>query len=256
MIRMNFHRLTLAVGLMYAFGVPMALAQQTVVPLWPSALPQPAETDQPETDISKSEDQPLNGHTSRLLTNITHPTLSVYTPSAASNTHAAALVFPGGGYYLLAWDKEGLDTCKWLNKIGMTCILVKYRVPEKAHFPANPADLEDAQQAMRITRAHAAEWHIDPNRIGAIGFSAGGNLATLLSLYPDDHSIANTPAQSEADETISARPNFVILAYPAYLALDPDQTGLDPTYTPNARTPRTFLVAAGDDVTYGKNSLV
>jgi acetyl esterase/lipase len=252
MVRMSFRSLTLALALIPALA---SHAQQTVLPLWPTTLPQPAQTDQPENDISKPTDT-VNGHHSSLLTNITHPTLTVYAPPAAKNTHAAALVFPGGGYYLLAWDKEGIDTCAWLNRIGMTCILVKYRVPEKEHFPINPADLEDAQQAMRLTRAHAAEWHIDPNRIGVVGFSAGGNLATLLSLYPDDHTIASTPAKAEVDETISAHPNFVILVYPAYLAVDPEQTALDSTYTPSAKTPRTFLVAAGDDVTYGKNAPV
>lgn len=254
MVRMSLRGLALALALLPASCIS-ARAQQTVLPLWPTALPQPAQTTEPEKDISKPTDN-ISGHHTALLTNITHPTLTVYAPPASRNTHAAALVFPGGGYYLLAWDGEGLDTCKWLNRIGMTCILVKYRVPEKGHFPANPADLEDAQQAMRITRAHAAEWHLDPNRIGVIGFSAGGNLAALLSLYPDDHTVESTPASVEVDTKIGARPNFVILGYPAYLAIDPDQTALDPTYTPNATTPRTFLVAAGDDVTYGKNALV
>jgi len=255
MVRMNFRGPALILALLPASFIATARAQQTVLPLWPTALPQPEQTTQPETDISKPTDI-ISGHHTSLLTNITHPSLTVYAPSAAKNTHAAALVFPGGGYFLLAYDGEGLDTCKWLNRIGMTCILVKYRVPEKEHFPANPADLEDAQQAMRLTRIHAAEWHIDPNRIGVIGFSAGGNLATLLSLYPDDNTVENTPAKAEIDESISARPNFVILGYPAYLAVDPGQTTLDPTYTPNATTPRTFLVAAGNDITYGKNSLV
>jgi acetyl esterase/lipase len=256
MERMNFRRFALALAILSPTSAATAHAQQTTLPLWPVILPQPEQTSAPEADISKPTDPTISGHHTSLLTNITHPTLTVYAPPAAKNTHAGALVFPGGGYYLLAWDGEGLDTCKWLNRIGMTCILVKYRVPEKEHFPTNPADLEDAQQAMRLTRTHAAEWHIDPNHIGAIGFSAGGNLATLLSLYPDDQSVAATPAKDEVDPSISARPNFVILGYPAYLAVDPDQTALDPTYTPSATTPRTFLVAAEDDLTYGKNSLV
>jgi acetyl esterase/lipase len=255
MVRMNFRGPALALLLMPVSCISTARAQQTVLPLWPTALPQPAQTTEPEKDISKPTDN-ISGHHTSLLTNITHPSLTVFAPPAAKNTRAAALVFPGGGYYLLAWDGEGLDTCTWLNRIGMTCILVKYRVPQKGHFPANPADLEDAQQAMRITRAHAAEWHLDPNRIGVIGFSAGGNLAALLSLYPDDHTVESTPAASEIDTKVDARPSFVILGYPAYLAVDPEQTALDPTYTPNATTPRTFLVAAGDDVTYGKNALV
>jgi acetyl esterase/lipase len=255
MLRMRIRGVGLLLAVLGGLLLRAAAAQQIVLPLWPHALPQAAQTAEPEADISKPTDQ-ISGHHTSLLTNITHPTLTVYAPSAARNTHAAALVFPGGGYYDLAWDGEGLDTCGWLNRIGMTCILVKYRVPEKEHYPANPADLEDAQQAMRMTRAHAAEWHIDPNKIGAMGFSAGGNLAALLSLYPGDHSVEQTPAAAEVDATIDARPNFAILVYPAYLAIDPEQTTLDPVYTPKASTPRTFVVAAEDDTSYGKNSLV
>jgi acetyl esterase/lipase len=255
MLRMRIRGVALVLAVLHPLLLSPAQAQQTVLPLWPHALPQPAQTDAAEIDISKPTDI-ISGHHTSLLTNITHPTLTVYAPSAARNTHAAAVVFPGGGYYDLAWDGEGLDTCGWLNRLGMTCILVKYRVPEKEHFPANPADLEDAQQAMRITRAHAAEWHIDPNKIGVMGFSAGGNLAALLSLHPDDHSVEHTPAAADVDANIDARPNFAILVYPAYLAIDPEQVALDPVYTPSASTPRTFIVAAENDLSYGKNSLV
>jgi acetyl esterase/lipase len=231
-------------------------AQQTTLPLWPHALPQPEQTTQPEMDMNKPTDGTARKDFSIRLTNVTHPTLTVFAPPAGKDTHAAMLVFPGGGYSILALNGEGLDACKWLNSLGMTCVLVKYRVPEQGHFPANPADLEDAQQAMRITRAHAAEWHLDPNRIGVMGFSAGGNLATLLSLYPDDHTVEQTPAAADVDTKIEARPSFTILGYPAYLAIDPEQTTLDPTYLPNASTPLTFIVAAENDLTYGKNSLV
>ena len=252
MLRMSFRGVALVLSLLPT----SLLAQQTLLPLWPHALPQPAQTDAPEADTTTRDDGFISGHRTARLTNITHPTVTVYAPPPGRNTHSAALVFPGGGYNVLAWNGEGTDTCDWLNRLGMTCILVKYRVPEKGHFPVNPADLEDAQQAMRLTRAHAAEWHIDPNKIGVSGFSAGGNLATLLSLYPDDHTVEKTPAAPDVDTTIDARPNFAILVYPAYLAVDPDQTALDPVYTPGPTTPRTFIVAAENDTTYGKNSLV
>ena len=252
MLRMSFRGVALVLSLLPT----SLLAQQTLLPLWPHALPQPAQTDAPEADTTTRDDGFISGHRTARLTNIAHPTITVYAPPPGQNTHSAALVFPGGGYNVLAWNGEGTDTCDWLNRLGMTCILVKYRVPEKGHFPVNPADLEDAQQAMRLTRAHAAEWHIDPNKIGVIGFSAGGNLATLLSLYPDDHTVEKTPAAPDVDTTIDARPNFAMLVYPAYLAVDPDQTALDPVYTPSATTPRTFIVAAENDTSYGKNSLV
>jgi acetyl esterase/lipase len=201
----------------------------------------------------------ISGHRTSRITNVSIPTLTVYPPHG-HNTGAAALVFPGGAYRFLAMTGEGNDPCDWLNSIGITCILVKYRVPqpegEVGHYPADPSDLEDAQQAMRITRAHAAQWHIDPTHIGVMGFSAGANLAVLLSTHPDDNHIASTPAAADADTRIDARPDFAILAYPAYLAQEPDQTTLNPVYTPNQFTPTTFLIQAENDSGYGKNALV
>jgi acetyl esterase/lipase len=233
----------------------VAFAQQVVLPLWPHATPEPAQTTEAERDVTTDKDAFISGHRTARLTNVTRPTLSVYPPSG-KNTGAAALVFPGGGYVRLAWDGEGTDTCDWLNSLGMTCLLVKYRVPEKGRYPDNPADLEDAQQAMRIARAHASEWHIDPGHIGVVGFSAGANLAVLLSTHPDDQHVESTPAAQDADTKVDARANFAIIAYPAYLATEPDHTALEPVYTPNRFTPPTFLIQAENDHNYIKNSLV
>jgi acetyl esterase/lipase len=242
----------------------LATAQQTVLPLWPHATPEPAQTTEPEKDVTKPTDALISGHRTSRLTNVTNPTLTVYSPpSSVGNTGAAALVFPGGGYVRLAWDGEGIDTCKWLNSIGVTCVLVKYRVPEKGHYPDNFADLEDAQQAMRLTRAHAAAWHINPAHIGVIGFSAGANLAVLMSTHSDDHHVESTPAAPDVDSKIEARPNFAIVVYPAYLIVandpkdpSPPAPTLDPVYTPNNLTPTTFLIQAENDRGYGKNAPV
>lgn len=224
-------------------------AQQLVLPLWPHGTPEPPQTDAPESYAI------IPPHHSKLLANVTVPTLSVYPPKL-NNTGVAALVFPGGGYNHLAWQGEGINPCQWLNSIGITCVLVKYRIPEHPLYPDNPADLEDAQQAMRIARGHATKWHIDPNRIGVMGFSAGGNLAVLLSTHPDDRHVESTPAASEVNPRIDARADFAIIAYPAYLAVQPDQTNLDPVYQPNKFTPPTFLIQAEDDKNYGKNAIV
>jgi acetyl esterase/lipase len=250
MFRMSLRALSLALALTL---VSAAQAQKapTAMPLWPHTTPEPPQVTEPEMDFG----HPAPGKPAINLSNVTIPTLTVYSPTGVKNTGAAALVFPGGGYVHLAWTKEGLNTCDWLNSIGITCLLVKYRVPEP-HYPDSYADLEDAQQAIRLARAHAAEWHIEPNRIGVLGFSAGGNLAALMSTHSDDAHIATTPAAADANLTLSAQPNFAILVYPAYLALSPDQTALDPTYAPNKLTPPTFLVAAEDDTHYGKNSPV
>ncbi len=159
---------------------------QTVLPLWPHGTPEPPQTSEAEKDTTTDQDNLISGHRTARLTNITEPTMTVFLPQHSAGVTAAAVVFPGGGYRILAWDGEGLDVCRWLNSIDMACLLVKYRVPEKGHYPENPADLEDAQQAMRVAREHAAEWHINPARIGVVGFSAGGHLAVVLSNHFDD----------------------------------------------------------------------
>jgi acetyl esterase/lipase len=238
----------------------VAYAQLAVIPLWPHGTPEPPQTSDPETDTTKPTDALFHGQRSQRLTNVTKPTMSVYLPSASRDTHVAALVFPGGGYVRLAWNGEGTDTCEWLNSIGVACLLVKYRVPEKGHYPENYADLEDAQQAMRLAREHAPEWHINRDRIGVIGFSAGANLAVLLSTHPDDNHVMSTRAAADVP-TINgtpreAKPAFAILGYPAYLAVTPGETALDPVYKPNQFTPPTFIIQAENDKTYGRNAIV
>jgi acetyl esterase/lipase len=236
-----------------------AQAQQVTLPLWPHSAPEPPQTTGPETDTTTPTDGFISGHRVVRLTNVAIPTLTVY-PPRNQNTGAAVLVFPGGAYRILVTDGEGTDACHWLNSIGITCILVKYRVPqpqgEPGHYPADPSDLEDAQQAMRLTRAHAEEWHINPAHIGVMGFSAGANLAVLLSTHPNDDHVQSTPAAPDVDAHLSARANFAILVYPAYLAVPPDNTTLNPVYAPNEFTPSTFLIQAENDRGYGKNALV
>jgi acetyl esterase/lipase len=225
----------------------IAQAQQTI-PIWPNGAPD-HQIEGPPKDITQPTDRLVKGKPLAHLTNIGNPTLAIYKP-AKNNTGAAVVVFPGGGYRILAYDLEGTEVCTWLNSIGVTCILAEYRVPYKEHFPENPADLEDAQQAMRITRAHAGEWHIDPHRIGILGFSAGGHLAAVLSNHADFQRPGEPANQPDA------KPNFTILIYPAYLtdapALNTLAQGIDPT----ASTPPTFLLQAEDDPVHVENVLV
>jgi acetyl esterase/lipase len=242
-------------------AIPPARAQTAplTLPLWPHGTPEPPRTTDPETDTTKPTDNFISGRRVVRITNVTVPTLTVYPPHG-QNTGAAVLVFPGGGYRVLVTDGEGTDACHWLNSVGITCILVKYRVaqpPDEAgHYPADPDDLEDAQQAMRLTRAHAAEWNIDPTHIGVMGFSAGANLSVLLCTHPNDNHIASTPAAPDANTRISATADFAIIVYPAYLALPPTNTQLNPVYAPNQFTPATFLLQAENDRSYGRNALV
>ncbi|MDE3104667.1 MAG: alpha/beta hydrolase [Acidobacteriota bacterium] len=229
--------------------VGSACAQVATLSLWPSGNPEPGTVTGPEFDPSKDSERLLAGRPVVRVTNVTHPMLSVYTPQHAANTGAAALVFPGGSYLRLAIQAEGTEVCDWLTSIGVTCVLVKYRVPEDGHYPENVADLEDAQQAMRLTRSHAAEWHIDPARVGVIGFSAGAHLAVALSTHPEFQS-RNVPASS-----LDARPAFQMVLYPGWLS-GPQGT-VNPALQPTAKTPPTFLVQAENDYTaHVENALI
>ena len=217
-----------------------AMAQETILPLWPNGNPEPSKVVGPEIDPTTDANRIVSGKVTVRVTNVSRPSLTVYPPKG-KNSGAAALVFPGGAYIRLAYNIEGTEVCDWLNSIGMTCVLVKYRVPEEGHYPANVEDLEDAQQAMRLTREHAAEWRIDPQRIGVIGFSAGAHLAVVLSTHPDFQG-KNLPPS-----TIDARPDFQMVIYPGWLA--GAAGNVDPSVAPNAQVPPTFLVQAGNDYT-------
>jgi acetyl esterase/lipase len=246
-------------SLLLALLAPLAAtAQQTSLPLWPHQPPEPPTTTAPERDVTTPDMPLISGHRSARLTPITQPMLYVYPPLHVRANGAAVVVFPGGGYARLAWDGEGLDSCRWLNSLGITCLLVKYRVPQP-HYPAGFADLEDAQQAMRLARAHAIEWRLNPNRIGVMGFSAGAHLVVALSQHADDNHVLSTPAAPDVNSTIDAKPDFALVIYPGYLAQDSPagpRTVLDPTLAPTASTPPTFLLQAENDPVHVENTLV
>ncbi len=232
--------------LMSAISAP---AQQQTLLLWPGGNPEPSKVVGPEIDPTNDANRIVSGKVTIRVTNVSTPSLTVYSPAPAKNTGAAALVFPGGSYIRLAWNIEGTEVCDWLNSIGMTCVLVKYRVPEEGHYPENVEDLEDAQQAMRLTRAHASEWKIDPNRIGVIGFSAGAHLAAVLSTHPDFQG-KNVPPS-----TVDARPNFQMIIYPGWLSGSDGK--VNPSLQPTQALPPTFLVQPENDYTaHVDNSLI
>ena len=211
----------------------------------------------PERDITTPTDPLIAGRKIVKLTDVDNPTLGVYKPPVANG--AAVLVFPGGGYKILAYDLEGTEVCTWLNSIHVTCVLVKYRVPYEGHFPERSEDLEDAQQAMRLTRSHATEWGIDPKRIGVLGFSAGAHLAAVLSIHsdftPKTADAASIKQHGGVDAAMSARPDFALIIYPGYLVHWPDKTTIASEATPNSSTPPTFLVQAEDDPVHVENAL-
>lgn len=217
------------------------------LPLWPS--PQAGKT--PETNATTAKDNLVAGRPVLRLANVSNPTITLYTPRG-NNTGAAVVVFPGGAYRILAIDLEGTEVCEWLNSIGITCVLLKYRVPDSGPYPKSPAALEDAQRALGMVRAHAAEWHVDPQRIGVLGFSAGAHLAAALSTHFDQRLYARIDA---ADE-LSCRPDFAVIVYPGYLALSEQNFAPNAEIKVTSKTPPSFIVQTEDDPVHVENSTV
>lgn len=241
--------LVLLAGLVATLG----RAQQVVLPLWPTGAPEATAITGPEHDINSAKDGLIAGRKIIRLTDVANPTITLYRAPGASNSGAAVLVFPGGGYQILAMDLEGTEVCDWLTSIGVNCVLVKYRVPLPKHYPESTAQLEDAQQAMRVTRSHAAEWGIDPHRLGALGFSAGGHLVAVLSNHADYQRPGTAAGVAPPAD---ARPDFAFILYPGYLADAATLSRITPGDEPNVNAPPTFLLQAEDDPVHEENALV
>jgi len=175
----------------------------------------------------------------------------VYSPKSGNNG-VAVVVFPGGAYRILAIDLEGTEVCDWLNSNGITCVLVKYRVPDTGPYPKSSAALQDAQRALGMVREHAMEWHIDPNRIGVLGFSAGAHLAAALSTHFDQR--LYDPV--DAADKLSCRPDFAVIVYPGYLAIADQNFAANAEIHPTAQTPPSFIVQAEDDPVHVENATV
>ncbi len=228
-------------------------AGHTQLPLWPGAVPDAQPVPGPETVTLRTEHL-IAGRPWMAVANVSRPTLTVYAPRS-KNTGAAVVVFPGGGFQVLAIDLEGTEICGWLTSRGITCVLLKYRVPSAPYgvrcncysFALSVPALEDAQRALRLVRFHAADWHVDPHKVGVIGFSAGGYLVAEAStnfkrrLY----------APVDAADKESSRPDFAMAIYPGHLATDDDK--LNPNVPVTGDTSPTFLVQAEDDYVDGVN---
>ena len=175
------------------------------------------------------------------VTNVSEPTLSVYRPEKQNGT--AVVVCPGGGYSILAIEHEGTRVCEWLNSLGVTAVLLKYRVPARDKQNPSVEPLQDAQRAVGIVRKNAAAWGINPGRIGILGFSAGGHLAVMAALHPSERTYPLDPALEVED----AAPNFLIPVYPAYLVGKEDLFTLLPSVKVSASSPPVCLIHAHDD---------
>jgi len=221
------------------------------LPLWPGVAPGAPAHPAPEADLTTPRDPLVASRAVVRLGNVSSPTLTLYKPSG-KNTGAAVVVFPGGGYNILALDLEGTEVCDWLNSIGVNCVLVKYRVPGTGPYPKSPAALQDAQRAMGLVREHAAEWGIDPGRVGVLGFSAGGHLAAAIS----NHYEQRLYDSIDAADKLSCRPDFAVVIYPGYLALADQNFAPNPDIQPTANTPPTFILQAEDDPVHVENAVV
>jgi acetyl esterase/lipase/phage tail protein X len=179
-----------------------------------------------------------------VVNNVSQPTMTVYSPKG-TNTGVAVVVFPGGGYRCLAIDLEGTEICDWLTSRGITAVLLKYRVPTPrlGAYLESPLALEDAQRTVGLVRFHAAEWYIDPHKIGVIGFSAGGHMVTAMSTHFDKRLY---PAVDAADKE-SCRPDFAIALYPGHLWYADKDFVLNPNVPVTRNTPPTFLLQAEND---------
>ncbi len=223
----------------------------TQVRIWPGTAPDAQFGPAPNT-----ETVPEPGE----VDNVSQPTMTVYSPKG-ENTGAAVVVFPGGGYYVLAIDLEGTEVCDWLTSKGITCVLLKYRVPNSGMHgdgrrqikPKAPMALEDAQRTVGLVRFRAAEYHIDPHKIGVLGFSAGGHLVADISTHFDKRLY---PAVDAADK-VSCRPDFAVALYPGHLWISNERFELNPDVPVTRQTPPTFLLQAENDpVDSVNNSLV
>src|SRR5476651_1404578 len=192
--RMILTSLVFAVGVVCACGGLSAQKStwqpspgQTQVPLWPGAVPDARPVTGPETVATETKEF-VAGRPWVYVSNVSRPTITVYSPKG-KNTGAAVVVFPGGGYQILAIDLEGTEICDWLTPKGITCVLLKYRVtdvgpyPKSGPYPESPMALQDAQRSIGLVRLRAAEWHIDSRKVGVLGFSAGGHLVAAMSTH-------------------------------------------------------------------------
>lgn len=221
------------------------------LPLWPSGAPGAAANAPAEADMTKSTDNLIAGRPLVRLGNVSIPTMTYYAPrSSLAGSTPAVVVFPGGGYQILAIDLEGTEVCDWLNNIGVACLLVKYRVPNSGPYPKSPAALQDAQRALGLARQHAKQWNIDPAKIGVLGFSAGAHLSAALSTHFDKRLYDRIDV---ADDQ-SCRPDFAFIIYPGYLALAEQNMVNNPEIKPTAQTPPTFILQAEDDPVHVENA--
>jgi acetyl esterase/lipase len=218
----------------------------TPVSIWPVGLP----TGRVDRGAVTEQENPREGQAPvTILGNISDPTLTYFPAAADKATGTAVMVCPGGGYNILAANLEGTEICQWLNDIGVSAVLLKYRVPSPAEDRNGPP-LQDAQRALGLIRSQAKGLGIRADRIGVIGFSAGGHLSANLCAHGD-----RTYAAIDAADAVSCRPDFAMLIYPAYLVRSGQDAALAPEIVVSHDTPPTFVTMTMDDPINVMNAL-
>jgi acetyl esterase/lipase len=239
-------RVWFAITLVFTLTLMGRAAEPTTIKLWPGKAPGEKKDIGPEQLIEPKKGQ---GDVKR-VSNVSEPTITIYSPPKDKNTGVTVVVAPGGGYSILAIEHEGTQVCEWLNTLGVTAVLLKYRVPKREmQMPDNLAALQDAQRAISIVRSKQTELGIDPTKVGMLGFSAGGNLTAWTSLAGKRY----YDPIDKTDEVFSCEPNFALLIYPAYLV---DKGGeLKPEYKVWKDSPPMFFAHSSDDGVSSENSV-
>ncbi len=223
-----------------------SMAQDNPILLFPKGAP--GETikliEKADTDGGKT-----GGESVLRITNVSEPTITIYHAPDEVASGAAMIVCPGGGYNILAYDLEGDEVCEWLNNLGITAVLLKYRVPRREGLEKHEAPLQDVQRTIGYVRANAENLNIDSKRIGVMGFSAGGHLAAMVS----NNFLKRTYSAIDVTDKVSCRPDYCLLVYPAYL--DGENFQLAPELKVSSATPPTMLIQAEDDKSYINSSI-
>lgn len=215
-----------------------------VINLWATDIPGPlAKTDGSERDLTKPDDRLIAGRRIIKLGNVSKPQAHVYLPDRDKRHGGAVVICPGGGFSILAWDLEGTEVADWLTQLGFAAVVLKYRVPTRHHGERGKWEgpVMDTQRALSITRANADEWNLDPQRIGVLGFSAGGVTAALAAVKNG----ARSYESADKTDMSSCAANFAILVYPGGIAKKDGTLKAD--YLVDRRTPPMFFVHAADD---------